>query len=131
MAEPIFLTVEQVIELHQAVIDRFGGAHGLKDPGLLESAVMAPQQTFGGEFLYKSLAEMGAAYWICIVGNHPFIDGNKRAGLIAFDTFMLINNVKLEATSEEVVDITLSIATGSFDREKIVGFVEERSRTWK
>lgn len=124
---PVFLTIEQVLDLHATLIDRHGGGHGLRDAGLLESAVMAPQQTFGGEFLYKSLAEMGVAYWIGLVSNHPFIDGNKRVGLFAFDTFCLMNRLRVSMTNDEAVEHTLAIACGNIDRERIVDFVVSRA----
>ena len=123
---PKFLTVEQVLDLHATLIDHHGGSHGLRDPGLLESAVMAPQQTFGGELLYKSLAEMAVAYWIGLVGNHPFVDGNKRVGLFAFDTFLLMNGRRVGMTNDEAVGMTLRIACGEHDRQTLVEFVESR-----
>jgi death on curing protein len=114
------------VQLHHDLIELYGGAHGLRDPGLLESAVMAPQQTFGGAFLYQSLTEIGVAYWIGLVGNHPFIDGNKRIGLLAFDTFMLMNDLKVMITNHEAIEITLSIARGEADRDWIVKIIDSR-----
>lgn len=126
---PIFLTVEQVLDLHTTLIDRHGGSYGLRDAGLLESATLAPQQTFGGEYLYKSLPEMAVAYWIGLVTNHPFVDGNKRVGLFAFDTFCLMNHLHVDMTNEEAVELTLQIARGEGHRATLVEFVTSRAVT--
>lgn len=77
--EPLFLTLDEVLEIHQQQIDLYGGSHGLRDPGALESAVATPQCTFGDEYLHTTIWEMAAAYLYHLVENHPFIDGNKRS----------------------------------------------------
>lgn len=76
--EPAFLTIEQVEDIHREMIAFYGGISGIRDRALLESAVMAPRQTFGGDFLHRTLEEMAAAYWAGLAGNHPLIDRNKR-----------------------------------------------------
>lgn len=81
MNEPEFLTVEDVLELQERALERFGGGQGIRDRGLLESAVAAPQASFGGEYAHTSLFEIAAAYAFHIAQNQPFLDGNKRAGL--------------------------------------------------
>ena len=81
--EPEFLDVDDVLELHSAQLERYGGASGLRDRGLLESAVAQPQSSFAGQFAHEGLYEMAAAYLFHICRNHPFVDGNKRAGLLA------------------------------------------------
>ena len=78
MIDPIFLTVKEVSVLHQDQIEVFGGIHGIRDEGLLESAVMTPQASFGGEYLHSDIFEMAAAYAFHIAENQPFLDGNKR-----------------------------------------------------
>jgi death on curing protein len=80
MVEPVFLTLDDVLEIHEQQIERYAGSHGLRDTGALESAVATPQATFGGKYLHGSLYLMAAAYLFHITQNHPFIDGNKRAG---------------------------------------------------
>jgi death-on-curing protein len=117
--EPIFLTVEDVVRLHEQAIRLYGGESGVRDAGLLESAVMAPQQTFGGEFLYGSVPKMAAALWHGLVQNHPFLDGNKRAGLRAADVFLARNGLDLVASSSQVEEWTLSVATGRLSREEL------------
>lgn len=83
MTEPIFLSFEDVIEIHRDQIVRYGGASGVRDIGLLQSAVLMPLAQFEGKFLHKDLFEMAAAYLFHLAKNHPFVDGNKRVGLVA------------------------------------------------
>jgi len=78
--DPTFLDIEQIIELHLSMIERYGGSEGLRDLGLIQSAIAMPQASFGGEYLHKDIFEMAAAYLFHIVQNHPFLDGNKRTG---------------------------------------------------
>jgi death-on-curing protein len=122
--EPHFLSVEQVLDLHAEAIARYGGDPGLRDRRLLESAVLAPQQTFDGALLYTSLAQIGAAYWIGLVTNHAFVDGNKRVGLFACDVFLLMNGYKLTLTPQATTAATLLIATGQIERAELVALIE-------
>lgn len=123
--EPLFLSVEQVLDLHAEAIARYGGVGGIRDKGLLESAVMAPRQTYGGAFLYATLAEMAAAYWLGLVQNHAFIDGNKRVGLFACDVFLLRNGYQLTLTPQEAIETTLQIATGQMERDDLTRRIEQ------
>src|SRR5688572_7127003 len=95
MWEPRFLTFEEVVFLHQRGLDLFGGEAGLRDKGLLDSAVHAPQASMGGKFLNGTIEEMAATYLFSLVGNHPFVDGNKRVGFYAADTFLTLNGLDL------------------------------------
>ena len=81
--EPLFLTLEEVLSLHADQIDRYGGLPGLRDPGLLSSALAMPQASFSGKFLHATVHEMAAAYLFHLTQDHPFLDGNKRSGLAA------------------------------------------------
>src|ERR1051326_7121024 len=107
---PIFLTLEEVLELHQTQIATYGGTLGIRDMGLLDSAVNAPAATFGGEFLHSDFASMAAALLFSIVMNHPFLDGNKRTGSLAAYVFLQINDVQFEPDETEFCDITLACA---------------------
>jgi death on curing protein len=89
--EPVFLSLDEVLEIHEQQIDRYGGSPGLRDAAGLESAVATPQATFGGEYLHTSIPAMAAAYLFHLCQNHAFIDGNKRVGANAAITFLLIN----------------------------------------
>jgi death-on-curing protein len=85
--EPIFLTLDEVLEIHEQQIELYGGSHGVRDMNLLESALGVPQATFGGEYLHPTVGAMAAAYLFHITQNHPFFDGNKRTGANAAITF--------------------------------------------
>lgn len=95
---PVFLSVESVVKIHQLQIDEFGGLGGIRDLGLLESAVAQAKATYGGEFLHEFSFETAAAYLFHIARNHPFIDGDKRAALAAALTFLHVNgyDVRME-----------------------------------
>lgn len=116
--EPLFLTLDEVIEIHQEQIDLHGGSHGLRDPNGLESAVATPKVTFGGEYLHKSVPAMAAAYLFHIVKNHPFIDGNKRAGAKSAIVFLLLNDWEPVFTEDQLVDTTIAVASGVLDNHR-------------
>ena len=91
--EPLFLTLDEVVATHRDQIERYGGSLGVRDWGLLQSAVAMPAATFGGQFLHTDLCEMAAAYLFHLVQNHPFIDGNKRVAHAAMETFLMLNGL--------------------------------------
>jgi death-on-curing protein len=128
LEELVFLSVEEVIELHEASTEAFGGGTGLRDFGLLESAVLAPQQTFDGEFLYPTIYEMAAALWHGIVCNHPFIDGNKRTGAAAADVFLLVNGIEMTFTANDVFTLTVDVATSTLGRRDLADQIARNSR---
>jgi death-on-curing protein len=111
------LTEEIVREIHAEVIARFGGSGGVRDSALLESAVAAPQASFGGKSPYKDLAEIAAAYLYYLCRNHPFVDGNKRAALGACIVFFRLNGLEPKADGPEWEELVLSIAAGGLDRD--------------
>src|SRR3989337_2516901 len=98
---PIFLSLAEGIEIHREMITRYSGGAGIRDMGLLQSAVAMPQATFGGQFLHADLYEMGAAYLFHIVQNHPFVDGNKRVGAMTTFTFLKLNGLTLRSPATE------------------------------
>ncbi len=111
------LTVDIVQEIHAEAIARFGGSEGIRDVALLESAVAAPQASFGGRSPYKDIAEMAAAYLFYLCNNHPFIDGNKRAALGACIVFLRLNGIEPEVDGPEWEELTLAIAASVIDRD--------------
>ncbi|MBN2475889.1 MAG: type II toxin-antitoxin system death-on-curing family toxin [Pirellulales bacterium] len=119
---PDFLHVEDVLDLHAAQVTLYGGEHGVRDMGLLESAVAQPQATFGGEHLHKDLFEMAAAYLFHIVQNHPLLDGNKRTGAVAALVFLDINGIEIDAPKGSLYDLTMSVAMGQTDKAQIADF---------
>ena len=98
MPTPKFLSLDEVLELHADQISSFGGTPGVRDEGLLESALAQPQATFGGQFLHPTISEQAAAYLYHIAMNHPFIDGNKRTAFAVMDTFLRLNGCALNLT---------------------------------
>jgi death-on-curing protein len=120
---PAFLTLDEVLALHADQIERYGGALGVRDLGLLESALAAPRAAFGGEYLHGSIPEMAAAYLFHLVRNHPFVDGNKRAGLAAAIAFLGLNGLWLEADPGELADEVLGIAEGGVAKAELAEFI--------
>ncbi len=126
--EPLFLTLDEVLEIHAQQIELYGGPEGVRDPGGLESAIATPAATFGGEFLHPSIPAIAAAYLFHICQNHPFVDGNKRTGANAAITFLLMNEWAPEFSEDELVDVVLSVASGSTSKTALAGIFERRCR---
>jgi death on curing protein len=112
------LTVEIVREIHAEVIARFGGAEGVRETALLESAVAAPQASFGGQSPYKDLAEVAAAYLFYLCRNHPFMDGNKRTALGACLVFLRLNGIEPKPDGPGWEDLALAVAASAIDRDE-------------
>jgi death on curing protein len=121
---PEFLDVDDVLELHSTLILEHGGSDGTRDRGLLESAVAQPMASFGGEFLHQDLFEMAAALLVSLVGNHPFVDGNKRTGLAAMLMFLELNEYSVDE-SHALVDITLAVASGSMSKAQVAQLLRD------
>ncbi len=120
---PLFLRLEDVLELHKELIDRNGGSHGIRDQGLLESAIQQPEASFDGTYLHADLASMAAAYLYHLVENHPFVDGNKRIGFAACMAFLAINNTSVN------VDLDEEDSDGRTVAEKVVIDVTQKNLT--
>ena len=119
---PTFLTLDEVVVIHEDQIARYGGADGVRDWGLLQSAIAVPVATFGGRFLHSDLYEMAAAYLFHLVQNHPFIDGNKRVGALAAYVFLAMNDLRLTADNSDYADLVLSIARGKMPKSSVAEF---------
>jgi death-on-curing protein len=125
--EPIFLTLSQVLRLHKRQIERFGGADGIRDVGLIESAIAQPRQGFGGEYVHQTLAEMAAAYLFYLVKNHGFVDGNKRVGMAASLAFLKINGIDTSRIIEDDMEsLTRSVAEGTRSKSAAAEFFRSR-----
>ena len=120
-----FLTLPEVLEIHRQVIAQTGGAPGIRDLGALESAVAQPRQTFGGEDLYPTLAEKSSALAFSLIQNHPFVDGNKRTGHAALETFLMLNGHELHATVDEAERVILGVAASRLTRENLVRWIQD------
>ncbi|MDX1945790.1 MAG: type II toxin-antitoxin system death-on-curing family toxin [Pirellulaceae bacterium] len=116
---PTFLSLEEVLEIHEDQLARYGGRPGLLSLALLESALAQPQTSFEGQYLMSDLFEMAAAYLFHLVQNHPFNDGNKRVGAVAAIVFLLTNGQDINLTEEELETVVLETAMGKLDRERI------------
>lgn len=123
-----FLTIDDALQIHEHQITRYGGDTGIRDLGLLESALAMPQSGVGGECFHSFPAEM-AKYLFHLVKNHPFVDGNKRIGLAAALTFLKLNDLTHLATQDEVQAMTLATACGELDKPAIAEFFRRHTTT--
>lgn len=124
----IFLSLDDILESHQNQIETYGGGQGIRDIGLLESAIAQPEACFGGQFLHADVFEMAAAYLYHLVMNHPFVDGNKRVGLEAALIFLEVNDQRLNAIDEELVDLVLKTTMGQVGKPEIAEFFRSHCR---
>ena len=120
-----YLTVQDLIYIHQAVVEASGGSVGVRDIGLIDSAVNRPKATFGGEDLYLGLFEKAAASFHSVISNHAFIDGNKRTAVTAAAQFLYINGYELITSEEELEKFTLSIIEKKLDVDEIAEWLEK------
>ena len=121
-----FLGLEENLALHADQIERYGGSAGMRDLGLLESAVAAPESSFGGGCLHGSLPEMAAAYLFHLAQNHAFVDGNKRIAAAAMIMFVYLNDHDLECDEDELVELTVGVATGTTTKAEVAVFLAAR-----
>jgi death-on-curing protein len=119
---PVFLSLGEVLEIHRDQIERYGGDPGIRDLGLLQSALAMPGAGFGGRYLHSDLFAMAAAYLFHIVQNHPFADGNKRTGAVAALVFLSLNGIEIDADEEEFESMVLSVAQGRSDKAAVTEF---------
>ncbi len=126
MASIRFLSVDDVLAIHEDTIAHEGGIQGLRDPGLLESAALMPQQQFGGQFLHQGLAEMAAAYLFHIVQNHAFFDGNKRTAALAALVFLDVNGVAPLPEPDALETITMRVAASLSDKQALTEWMRQQ-----
>ena len=124
-----FLTLIEVLELHRRIIERSGGAIGIRDIALLELAIAQPRMTFAEKDLYPSLLEKAAALGFSIIMNHPFVDGNKRTGHAAMETFLILNGMEIDASVDEQEHLVLAIATSELSREALAEWLQQNTIT--
>jgi len=127
MKEPVFLELDEMLGLDVVANARYGGADGVRNRGLLDSALAMPRAMFGGQFLHGSLPEMAAAYLFHLVKNHPFVDGNKRAGAVATLLFLSLNNLWLEASSTDLAELTLGVAEGRLTKSDAAVWIRDHA----
>ncbi len=120
-----YLSLREILELHEAVIEISGGARGIRDMRALESAVNQPRLTFNQADLYPNIVAKAAALCFFLVMNHPFVDGNKRVGHAAMETFLILNGCEIEATVAEQEQIILELAAGKLTREAFTNWLKD------
>lgn len=128
MKEPLFLTLGEVIGIHKDQIQRYGGHTGIRDLELLKSSISMPAAGFGGEYLHTDVYEMAAAYLFHIIRNHPFIDGNKRTGVVSALVFMILNGIELSADEDSLGNTVISVAEGKTGKSEIAQFFRDNSQ---
>lgn len=122
MTEPLWIPLDFILEIHSEQISEHGGADGVRDLGLLESALARPKNAFG--YGVQDVCDLAALYGVGIIQNHPFIDGNKRTGLVALELFLEINGFRLVASDEETLASILSVASGEWNDEVLSSWLK-------
>jgi death on curing protein len=128
MAEPAFLTLAEVLEIHQDQMRRYGGRPGTRDLNLLKSALAMPQAGMGEEYFHADIVDMAAAYLFHIVRNHPFTDGNKRTGTVAALVFLALNGIEVDAEEAEFEHQVRKTAEGKADKNDIAEFLRSNMK---
>lgn len=125
MTEPLWLDVPLLLDLHHEIIRQTGGAEGIRDLGLLESALERPPNRWHYEGL-TDLVELAATYALAVSSNHPFVDGNKRAAFIALGQFLMDNGLELDATNQDATAVMLAVADGKIDIPQLAQWLRPR-----
>ena len=125
---PRFLDLGEILRIHHSLIEVYGGSDGVRDMGLLQSAIAMPMAAFGGQFLHEDIFEKAAAYLYHIVKNPPFVDGNKRTGAASAIVFLAVNDVQIANDEDALVELTLGIAEGNVDKQQVASFFRRHAR---
>lgn len=123
----IFLSKPFILAYHARLIEVFGGSLGVRDTGLLESALAAPESTFDGVYLHTDLWEMAAAYAYHLIKNHPFVDGNKRIAAVVMGTFLDVNGAPLRVDEVELYETMIALASGGIGKAELAVWLRERA----
>ncbi len=126
MSDPVFLSLDDILQIHRDTINHEGGSPGIRDIALLESAVAAPRASFEGEYLHRSISEMTAALMFALNSNHGFVDGNKRVGTLAALVFRQVNGIEAFPPAPELESVTMVCAQGEMTREELAQWWLER-----
>lgn len=124
MLTPKFISISETLDIHARQLKKFGGSSGIRDEGLLESALAQPQATFSGEFLHTTLYEQAAAYLYHLAKNHPFLDGNKRTAFAVMDTFLRVNGCTLVMTDEQAYELVQDVVNGRVSKTELAALLE-------
>ncbi len=122
-----YLTLVEVMDLHRRIIKQSAGGLGIRDLGLLESAIAQPRMTFGSEDLYPTVIDKAVALGFSIIMNHPFVDGNKRTGHAAMETFLILNGLEISASVDEQEQVILAVVSGAVGREAFAEWLRQHT----
>ena len=125
---PTFLTPAEVLQIHRDQIELYGGDPGIRDLGLLQSALAMPAAGFGGRFVHGDLYEMAAAYLFHIIQNHPFVDGNKRTGVVAALVFLALNDVIIDVEEDVFESVVWAVAKGEAAKATLSEFFRKHAK---
>ena len=120
MQKIIFLSCKNILDIHDSMINFYGGAQGIRDIGLLESAIAQPRATFAGSFVHKSIHEMAAAYFFHIIKNHAFVDGNKRTGLVSTNSFLIANGYEFKWSTTKLYQLAIDVACSKTSKPELI-----------
>lgn len=124
----LFLSLEEVVAIHHNQIDLYGGTHGIRDLGLLQSAIAMPSAGFGGQYLHSDIFEMAAAYLFHLAQNHPFLDGNKRTAAASAIVFLTFNDITIDADQVAYEKLVRQIPEGNADKADIAKFFRKHAK---
>ncbi|HEX7542557.1 MAG TPA: type II toxin-antitoxin system death-on-curing family toxin [Patescibacteria group bacterium] len=128
MKNTTYITLDIVLAIHDDMVDKYGGSHGIRDLGLIQSAIARPQSSFGGDDLYPNVFDKAAALFHSLMFNHPFIDGNKRTTIVSTARFLSLNGFELDVSQEDFVAFLLLVANKHLSIEKISKWIENHSK---
>lgn len=123
-----YITLDEVLAVHDDMVERYGGSFGIRDLGLIQSAIARPQASFGGEDLYPTILDKAAALFHSLIFNHAFVDGNKRTSLTTTARFLYVNGYELVAEERELIDFPLRVENKHLDIDEIVKWLREHTR---
>lgn len=126
--DPRFLSIDEVLAIHEDQVARYGGSSGLRDEGLLLSALAMPQASFGGQYLHADEFEMAAAYLFHLVMNHPFVDGNKRIGAVSARVFLRLNGWIVTMPEDDAYDLVIAVTARAADKPAIADAFRRNSK---
>lgn len=123
-----YVSLDVVLAIHDDMIDRYGGSHGIRDLGLIQSAIARPQSSFGGEDLYPYIFDKAAALFHSLIFNHAFVDGNKRTTIVSTARFLSMNGYELEVSEKEFVAFPLQVENKHLSIEEISNWLQKHSK---
>lgn len=127
----VYISLDEVLAIHDDMVERYGGSFGIRDLGLIQSAIARPQATFGGEDLYPTIIDKAAALFHSLIFNHAFADGNKRTSLTSTARFLYLNGYELKADQKELIDFPLRVEANHLDIDQIAKWLKEHTKKVK